>query len=155
MTRGALVAAQAEQWIDVPFVPQGRVRAGCDCKGLPAGVAAELGFPEAASLEALAGDYDLRKGVDWRRLKQGLARLFDRVADRQPGDLLLVRLFDKPQHIAIAAPRQNAPHRAIEAMPHIGRVRPLDWLPHRIDTIWRWREVEAPCLPIASLREAG
>ena len=136
--RGHLVAAQAELWIDVPFAWQGRVRAGCDCKGLVAGIAAELGFAEGDSLAALAGDYGPR--VDVARLKAGLRGLFDQVQDRQPGDLLLCRWGGGPQHLAIAAPLPDAPERVIEAMPGgPARVRPGRVSHGRVDSIWRWK----------------
>ena len=133
---GDQIAAQAEQWIDVPFVWQGRVRAGCDCKGLVAGVFAELDRPEAQSVAALTGDYGDR--VPTARLRAGLAELFDEVIDRRPGDLLLCVLKGAAQHMAIAAPTELRPDRAIEAMPSgPGRVRPALWPDHRIDSIWR------------------
>jgi hypothetical protein len=139
MTMGALIAAQAELWIDVPFVWQGRVRAGCDCKGLIAGVFAELGLPEADSLEALAGDYGDRVPVV--RLRAGLAGLFDQVQDRQAGDILLCRMMGAAQHLAIAAPVPGLPWRAIEALPSgPARVRPATRTPVRVDSIWRYRE---------------
>ena len=135
------VAAKAEEWLDVPFAWQGSVRAGCDCKGLLAGVARELGRPEADSLEALAGDYGAR--VPTQRLRAGLERLFDRVAPeaRKPGDVLLCKLGGAAQHLAIYCPTDTRPNRAIEAMPSgPGRVRPGQWPLWRIDSVWRWRE---------------
>jgi cell wall-associated NlpC family hydrolase len=131
------IAACAETWIGTPFHWQGRVRAGCDCKGLIAGIAAELGRPEAQSLEALAGDYGGK--VDTGRLRAGLARLFDRVTERQAGDVLLLRLAGAPQHLAIAAPTEKEPLRIIEAMPSVRQVRPGRAGPARVDSIWRWR----------------
>ncbi len=138
---GLAVAAQAEEWIDIPFRWQGAVRAGCDCKGLVAGVARELNRPEADSVEALAGDYGGK--VDARRLKAGLARLFVQVPKelRQPGDLLLCKYAGAAQHLAIFTPTDKRPNRAIEAMPSgPGKVRPADWSLHRIDSVWRWRD---------------
>lgn len=135
---GLEVAAKAEKWVGVPFRWQGAVRAGCDCKGLCAGIARELGRPEADSVEALAGDYAGK--VDVRRLKAGLARLFDQVTERQPGDLLLLKMGGAAQHLAICAPKDGKPNRVIEAMPHgPGKVRPAHWPAHRVDSIWRWR----------------
>lgn len=136
---GAQVAALAEEWLDVPFRWQGTVRAGCDCKGLIAGIARELDRPEADSVEALAGDYGGK--VDVRRLKAGLARLFDQAQDRQPGDVLLLRLGGMAQHLAIYTPTEANPDRIIEAMPTgPKRVRPGRAGEGRIDSIWRWRE---------------
>lgn len=141
MMMGVLIAEQAELWIDVPFQWQGRVRAGCDCKGLIAGVFAELGLPEADSVEALAGDYGDRVPV--ARLKAGLAALFDPIdpfGERYPGDILLCRMMGAAQHLAIAAPLPGLPWRAIEALPSgPARVRPATRTPVRVDSIWRVR----------------
>lgn len=135
---GKQVAEKAEEWVGVPFHWQGTVRAGCDCKGLIAGVARELGRPEADSVEALAGDYGGK--VDVRRLKAGLARLFDQVSERQPGDVLLLRMGGAAQHLAIYAPTETNPDRIIEAMPTgPAQVRPSRARPVRIDSVWRWR----------------
>jgi cell wall-associated NlpC family hydrolase len=139
---GDQVAAQAEQWIGVPFKWQGTVRKGCDCKGLVAGVARELGLSEADSVEALAGDYS--SVVNGARLRRGMARLFDPVpvADRHPGDLLLVKLDGKAQHLAICAPTERQPNRVIETL-NVGpmQVRPFRRSPDEIDSVWRWRDV--------------
>lgn len=136
---GDQITAEAETWIDVPFKWQGRVKAGCDCKGLIAGVAKACGRPEAGSLPALAGDYSAK--VDVKRLKAGLTELFDEAAERRPGDVLLVRLGGSAQHLAIYAPTEAKPDRVIEAMPTgPGRVRPGRASPGRIDSIWRWRD---------------
>lgn len=140
-SRGALVAAQAEQWIGAPFLWQGRIRAGCDCKGLLAGIAAELGFAEAASVEALCGDYGGR--VPLGRLRQGLARIFDpvAVAERRAGDVLLCRVSGLPQHLAVCAPHPGRPDRVIEALLLADKVRPFVRRVSAIDSAWRWRDV--------------
>lgn len=136
-----MFAAHAETWIDVPFRWQGCVRAGCDCKGLLTGVAAELDFPEAQSLEALAGDYG--HVVPVARLRTGLARIFDRVEDRLRGDVLLVKTGGLAQHLAICAPRQNLPWRVIEAMhENVLRVRPFRREPAQVDSVWRWKAID-------------
>jgi cell wall-associated NlpC family hydrolase len=138
------VADKAEEWIGVPFRWQGRVRAGCDCRGLIAGVAKELNRPEAGSLEALAGDYGVKVPVN--RLRMGMERLFDRVPTetRQAGDVLLCRLGGAAQHLAIYAPKPGKPDRAIEAMPKgPAKVRPAHWPAHRIDSVWRWRNADS------------
>lgn len=132
-----MIAQEAETWIDTPFVWQGRVKGvGCDCKGLIAGVARCCGRPEADSLELLAGDYGIK--VDVRRLRAGLANLFDQVDAAEPGDILLIKIGGVAQHLAIFAPTAESPLRIIEAMPSgPGRVRPSR--ARNIDSIWRWR----------------
>lgn len=136
---GLTVAAKAEEWIGSPFRWQGTQRCGCDCKGLVAGIARELGRPEADSLEALAGDYGGKVPV--QRLKAGLARLFDQVPERHPGDLLLVKIDGAAQHLAICAPLPAKPSRVIEAMCRGPmKVRPSRWPDSAVDSIWRWRD---------------
>lgn len=141
MTRGTLFADHAESWIDVPFMSPGCVRAGADCKGWIAGAARELGFPEGDSIHALAADYGVTIPVT--RLRAGLAELFDRVRDRQPGDILLLVVGGKAQHLAVHAPREGKPTRVIEAM-HVGpqKVRPFRRADSEVDSIWRWREAD-------------
>ena len=138
---GDSIASCAESWVGVPFLWQGRIRAGCDCKGLVAGVARECNRPEADSLEALAGDYGAV--VDAARLRAGLARLFDRVTERQPGDVLLIRIHGKAQHLSIAAPLPGKASRVIEALDAGPRqVRPFRRSEAETDSIWRWRRVD-------------
>jgi NlpC/P60 family putative phage cell wall peptidase len=140
---GAEIVKEAEEWIGTPFHWQASVKGlGCDCKGLIAGVARAVGRPEADSVEAFAADYS--KLVPVPRLKSGLARLFDRVAERQPGDVLLLRMGGAPQHLAIYAPTEAQPDRIIEAMPSgPGKVRPGRATAVRIDSVWRWRTTDA------------
>lgn len=138
---GERVAAQAEEWIGTPFHWQGAVRAGCDCKGLIAGIARELGRPEADSTELFAADYNTKVQVG--RLRAGLEAMFDRIPvdERQAGDVLLCVHGGVPQHLAIYCPKEGKPNRAIEAMPSgPGKVRPGQWPSHRIDSVWRWRD---------------
>lgn len=133
---GATIAAEAIEWIDTPFRWQGRVKGvGCDCKGLVAGVAAACGRPEAESLQALAGDYS--RLVDAGRLRRGLAELFDRAKEIEEGDVLLLLIDGKAQHLGIALSGSEmvhcyeiGPRRVIRAA--IGR--------GRLDSVWRWKE---------------
>lgn len=136
---GLSVAAKAEEWLGVPFCWQGRVRKGCDCKGLVVGVARELGRVEADSLQALAGDYQHK--VDSKRLQAGLADLFDRATEILPGDVLLLNVGGKPQHLAIAAPKEGKPTRAIQAL-HTGPCKVVvGRIPRAmIHSVWRWRD---------------
>lgn len=136
---GQQIAAEAENWIGVPFKWQGRVKAGCDCKGLVAGVAHAIGRTEADSIEALAGDYSHKVPV--ADLQAGLSRLFDRVNEIMAGDVLLLLVGGKPQHLAIAAPVEGKPTRAIQAL-HTGpRCVVVGRVPRAmIHSIWRWRD---------------
>lgn len=138
MERSAIVA-EARSWIGTPFVWQQSTKGvGCDCKGLVAGVARELGRPEAASVYALLSNYH---AVDERLLRRGLAEVFDRAAEALPGDVLLLQVAGKAQHLAIVTELGRMVHtygrgpvqRVIEVP--IGRSR-------AIDSIWTWRGVE-------------
>jgi cell wall-associated NlpC family hydrolase len=135
-----MIAQTAETWIGTPFQWQASIKGvGADCKGLIAGVARECGRPEAGSLHALAGDYGARVPVP--RLKTGLAEIFDRVAEVEPGDVLLLIVGGKPQHLAIAAPIEGQPSRTIQAL-HCGPCKVVAIRQNRasIHSIWRWRD---------------
>lgn len=147
---GAAIAAEALTWVGTPFRWQGRIKGrGVDCKGLIAGVARACGRPEGDSVEALAGDYG--KVVDDRRLRAGLVRLFDRVPQPltysgpapvsiQAGDILLLRLGPKAQHLGIALSASEMVH-CYGAGPHARVMRAA--IPRaKLDSVWRWKEID-------------
>lgn len=141
MTTAADVVAEAWEWRGTPFHWQASLKqVGADCKGLVAGVARELGLPEAASLYAAIADYGPRVPV--ALLKRGLAETLVRVDDPQPGDVLLMTIGGKPQHLGIHAgdkvihtynggPKQVIDTRLLVAL----RVWPLD-------SAWRFASLE-------------
>lgn len=95
------IVAEALSWKGTPFHwQQMRKGAGCDCKGLVAGVAQELGMPEAKSIYA-AMPADASGRVDTRLLIHGLEETMVRADRMQPGDVLLLTMAKKPQHLAI------------------------------------------------------
>lgn len=141
---GQAVVTATRTWIGTPFHWQQSVRGkGCDCKGLIAGVARDMGRAEGASRFAAMGDY--RPGsVPLRTLADGLADLFDRVPSAIPGDILLLKVGNVPQHLAIVSEASGGvplrmihcyskgPSRVIEVpMGHVWR--------DAIASIWRWR----------------
>lgn len=109
-------------------------------------MALACGRAEGESLPALAGDYGFR--VDSHRLIAGLAAIFDRVSEIRPGDVLAIRIDGRAQHLAIAAPLDGKPTRAIQAW-HTGPQRVVAGrLPRAtIHSVWRWREIPASALP--------
>lgn len=132
------VVREARAWIGTPFAWQQAVKGrGCDCKGLVAGVARELGRAEAASLYAGMGQYRV---VDPRLLREGLAALFDRANAIAAGDVLLMIVAGKAQHLGIATGKDSVihcyargPRRVIEQpLRSVTAMWP-------IDSIWRWR----------------
>jgi hypothetical protein len=145
MSRGDLVALEVELWDRTPFHPQQAVRGkGVDCKMLPAGIARDLGFPEAESFYALTTDYDLtrRNGLPHRTFLQGMAELFDRVPDIRPGDLLLLKIGGLPGHLAIASRTEGrAWHAQISPNAYVKEAtqRAMFKL-FPLHSIWRWRD---------------
>jgi hypothetical protein len=145
VTRGDMVAAEVERWDRTPFHPQQRARGyGVDCKGLPWGVAAELGFPEAQSRYANFITYDLtaRNGLPHKLLLEGMAALFDRVEEIEPGDILLLKIGGLPAHIAIASRNEGrAWHAQLgpNAFVKEASLRSLLKM-FPLHSIWRWRD---------------
>lgn len=113
----------------------------CDCKGLIAGAAREVGRPEARSFEALYVGYG--RVPDSTKLLAGMERLFDRVTEMQRGDLLLINIGGEPKHMAIYSGDDLVPGepRIIHAYfkgPRRVMESPLrDWDVH---SVWRWRD---------------
>lgn len=145
MSKDALVARQVELWARTPFDPAQCCRgAGVDCKMLPAGVARDLGFPEANSVYALTRDYDLTKknGLPTRVLLEGMNALFDRVADIRPGRLLLLRWRGAPAHLAIASRREGfAWHAQIEPNAFVKEASLRSLLKvFPLHSVWAWRD---------------
>ncbi len=137
--QGHEIADRAREWVGTPFAWQQAAKGrGCDCKGLIAGIARELGRPEGQSVEALLiGDH--RGRVPVSDLKHGLARLFDKAEIAREGDILLMRVGGKAQHLAIYVGNgrmvhcyQKGPGRVIEVP--MGDV----WW-RAVDSVWRWR----------------
>lgn len=140
---GAAVVAEAREWLGTPFRWQASVRGvGCDCKGLVWGVARALGRSEADNGYARAADY---RQVDPARLRKGLAAVFDPVPFDgleaiAAGDVLLMRVAGREQHIGIATGERSVihcfargPRQVIEqALAVVVPVWP-------IASIWRWR----------------
>ena len=164
MRLGDAVATEALRWVGTPFVwmgsqrAQGDCKGGCDCKGLVAGVARALGRSEGDSLQAIAADYGKGR-VDTHRLRAGLDALFDRVARGvgdpdpsieagiRPGDILLLEIKGRAQHLAITSEAANGrPLMMVHALDHrpwqVREVPVCDWWWARLAGAWRWREVD-------------
>lgn len=149
MTRGqdfgAAVVTEARTWIGTPFHWQQSTKGrGCDCKGLIAGVAREIGREEGASRFATMGDYRPGK-VPLFALAHGLSVLFDRVDTAIPGDIVLLHVGGAPQHLAIVSEAHaGVPHRMIHCYGK-GPSRVIEvpmghaWR-DAVVSIWRWRQ---------------
>lgn len=133
------VIAEARRWIGTPFRWQQAAKGkGCDCKGLISGVALALGRPEARSVYALMSA-EYRRRVDPALLRRGLSELFDEVAEMEPGDVLLMRVADKPQHLGLYAGQGRMIHTYAKGPRRVIEV-PLDpaW---PVVGIFRWRDI--------------
>lgn len=145
MTKDDLVAAEVELWNRTPFEPNQACRgAGVDCKGLPRGIARDLGFPEADSFYAAFNGYDLTRkgGLPHQLLLEGFERLFDRVEEMKPGRMLLLCVGGKPAHIAIVSRRGGfAWHAQIQPNAFVkeASIRSLTKV-FPLHSIWAWRD---------------
>lgn len=139
MTFRESLIAEAREWDGTPFHWQQAVKGkASDCKGWIVCSARELGRPEADAIEAaMVGDH--RGCVHTGKLRDGLAKLFDKVAIAEPGDILLLRVGGKPQHLAMYMGNGRmmhcyfkGPSRVIEVpMGHVW------WA--AVDSVWSWR----------------
>jgi NlpC/P60 family putative phage cell wall peptidase len=101
MTTRTEVVAAARSWIGTPFAHQARLKGvGVDCIGLVIGVGRELGF--------CAPDFDVSgyaRNPDGKSL-MALSRVHMSQISReamQPGDVVVVRFGDYPQHFGVLA----------------------------------------------------
>lgn len=141
------IAAEALEWaaLKTPFHWQASLKGkGCDCKGLILGVARELGLPEANSPFGAIADYKLR--VDCKLLVEGLRETFDPVESPGLGDIILLKLDGKPQHLAILAESGDRP-RMVHTYNTPGRVNHVVSVPftaiwrNQMASAWTWRSL--------------
>ena len=132
IARPAIVAA-ARSWLGTPFHHQGRVKGvGVDCAGLILGVAAELGI--------VLGDLKgYGRQPDGEELLLTCRRQGHEIAPRAalPGDVYLIALQGRPQHLAFATDRG-----IIHALAQQRRV-----VEHRLDLYWAATIAAAFVLP--------
>lgn len=144
---GEMIAAEALTWIGTPVRWEASVKgAGCDCRGLVAGVARALGMPEGDAIEARIGGYARR--IDEAALLAGLDRVLARRLHPEPphiGDVLAFRIMGKVQHLAICT-EGDCSGRARMIHAYAGEPAQVVDVPlgrfwrARLAGIWRWRE---------------
>lgn len=132
------IVAEARSWIGTPFHWEASVKGvGCDCKGLVAGVARELGLMEAESAFARATAY--HRAIDAAYLRRGLEALFDWVEQPEPGDILLLRVAGKAQHLAILTEPGRMIHTYGKGPKCVIEVPMGTIWRASIDSAWAWR----------------
>lgn len=135
------LVTEAWAWVGTPFAWQASLKGvGCDCKGLVWGVARELGLSEAESFHARVADYGSR--VPLALLKQGMAATFAPSPAPSLGDVLLMRVAGRAQHLAIHAGDRvihtysSGPRQVISTPLAVAlRAWPLD-------SAWRFKSLE-------------
>lgn len=134
----AHIVAEARAFIGTPHIHQLREKGvGVDCAGLLTSVSKALGLSA----------FDV---TDYERLPDGkeMVALCDRemtritTATMQPGDAVVMRFDQFPQHIAILADYKYGGLSIVHANSAIGKV-----VEHRLDERWRSRIVAAYRLP--------
>jgi cell wall-associated NlpC family hydrolase len=132
------VVIEARRWLGVPWRHQGRTRAGVDCAGLVVMVAHALGLSR----------YDFR-GYGRRAHGQAFVEHFQasmdplRVAEAQPGDVLVFADQAYPCHCGFLTEKFEQPHllhahvtrRKVIEEPYIG-----EW-PEKVKFAFRFRGV--------------
>lgn len=131
---------EARQWVGTPFKHQASLKGiGCDCIGLIAGVAREMGFKDA---ERFKNDVRFRgyaRTPEPTMLQTAVSEYLEPV-DRdtaEPGDIMLFRFKDEPQHFAMLVERGFDRYMVHSYMQARGVVE------NRIDDKWRGRMVGA------------
>ena len=138
MNRGIIVA-EARSWIGTRFAHQARLKGvACDCAGLVVGVCKELGLSDFDKA-------DYTHSPDGQMMQATCAEQMTpiEVAAVQPGDVLLFRFNEAPQHLAIVGDyalggglsiihAYSLAHKVVET---------------RLDDLWQSRIVAAYRLP--------
>lgn len=135
-----VIVAEARQWIGTPFVwGQSQKGVGCDCKGLVQGVAREIGLPEAQTFYATFASYRPDKPVPTALLKEGMAKVFAGADQMKPGDVLLLKMHGRAQHLAICC-GDTAIHAWAVGKERVKETR-LELLLKvcPLDSVWRFR----------------
>jgi cell wall-associated NlpC family hydrolase len=134
------IVAEARTWIGTRFAHQGRLKnVGVDCAGLIVCVCANVGItindkigysmkPDGVSLKA--------------QCDEQLTRIDS--ADIVPGDVLLFRFENDPQHLAFVGGYPTGGLSIIHAYSLARRNKLLGWVVEsRLDDVWRKRMVSA------------
>lgn len=131
---GADVVMEARSWLGTRFHHQGRLKSvGCDCAGLVVGVAQALGLSEFDKTDySRLPDGEMLRAVCDANMT-GIA-----ITDVQPGDVLLFKFDQFPQHLAIVGDYPAGGLSLIHAFAPSRKVVEV-----RLDDVWQQRVVAA------------
>lgn len=101
------VCNKALEYLDTPFHHQGRLKGiGIDCAGLIVCIAKELDLPYA-DMKNYARIPD---GKSLREILKNNTAKEKTLNEAQPGDILLMRFLNEPQHVALLMPNNQIIH---------------------------------------------
>jgi len=134
----AYIVEKARGWLGVPYRHQGRNRLGVDCSGPLVEIARELGIQgvsDALTYSRHPATFDLKRQLD------SLLIPIDK-KDIRPGDVVLFKMAQIPQHVAIVGNYKYGGLSLIHCYQKMGRM-----VEHRFAGIWRRRLAQAYRLP--------
>ena len=135
MITRADIVGEARSWLGTRWQHQASVKhIGTDCIGLIGGVAMALELPGAEQWKADPTLHCYGREPDSKMLLASIAQYMDQVnyEDMAPGDVLLCRFSNEPQHFAIMS--NDEPPMMIHAYAQARKV-----VENRIDDLWSSR----------------
>lgn len=139
--RGEMAVREAREWVGTPVRWEASLKGkGTDCRGLVAGVARELGFPEGDAFAANVAGY--ARLIDEAFLIASLDEIFERAGPDEPlvmGDILAFRIKGKVQHIGIWTGERFI-HAYMSDPAQVVEVPLGTFWRNRLAGAWHWRE---------------
>lgn len=132
------IVASARSWIGTRFRHQGRSKktanniGGVDCLGLLVGVADELGLRHEGQILAAQDRRDYGHFPNEARLRANLERWLTPVEEFSDGNMLLLSVDGRAQHLAIVSDHALGGFGMIHAYAPARQV-----IEHRLDTMWK------------------
>ncbi len=122
------IIAQAHSWLGTPFKHQGRVKGkGCDCLGLLMGLGLKTKNGDAFKK---FDQINYPKLLTSNILLETLDSLFIRSKKIKPGDIILIRINNWPQHLALVVevdPEIIIIHSYLQARKVVKQHLPEEW----------------------------
>ena len=136
MVNGERLVQCARQFLGVRFAHQGRhPTQGLDCLGLLLVTAAEAGLRLKGEMPITLDRRDYGYRPDTEQLQRMLAHYLCRVEEPSPGDVLLLTIEGRPQHLALVS---DYPMPGELGMIHAYALS-RKVVEHRLDAAWRAR----------------